>query len=329
MNVPQWVSQALAGKLEGVSRKELAACAERMSATYRAQGGSTALRTPMDALAYALVRMPATYAAASYALRQAAERCPEFAPSSLLDVGAGPGTASWAAVETWPALQQMTLLDQNPALQDLSRALGKACAGVRVEVAEGSIPEALKTAHAADVVVASYALAEIAASALNDVLAKLWPLAAEMLVIVEPGTPEGFKRTLVCRDWLLAAGAHVVAPCTHPGPCPLRADERWCHFNQRLARTRDHQLVKSAGVNYEDEKLCYLVAVRNAPTASVKRRILATPRVNKGEVRLTLCAPGQVEQVAIRRAQKEAYKEARHYDWGDAVAIDAADPACE
>lgn len=327
MNVPQWVSQALEENLEGVSRKELAGCAERLSATYRAQGASTVIRTALDALAYALVRMPATYAAVRHALDQAAERCPELVPASLLDVGAGPGTASWAAAEVWPTLEQMTLIDQNPALLALSRTIGQACNGAQVEIAEGTLPAALEKATAADLVMASYALAEFATAALHPVLARLWPLTRQMLVIVEPGTPEGFKRILVCREWLLAAGAHVVAPCTHAGACPLGEGERWCHFNQRLARRRDHQLVKSAGVNYEDEKLCYLVAMRHLPEASRKRRILATPRVNKGQVVLALCAPGQVEKIAIPRAQKEAYKAARHYDWGDAVevALEAAE----
>lgn len=325
MNVPPWVSQALGDKLEGISRKELAACAERLSATYRAQGGSAVIRTEMDALAYALVRMPATYAAVRHALGQAAERCPEFAPTSLLDVGAGPGTASWAAAETWPTLAQMTLIDQNRALLDVSRTIARECGSTRVDVTEGSIPAALQDVARADVVVASYALAEFAVNAISDVLAKLWPLAGEMLVLVDPGTPEGFRRMLVCRDWLLTAGAHVLAPCTHAGACPLRAAERWCHFNQRLSRSRDHQLVKSAGVNYEDEKLCYLVAVRSAPAKSAKRRILATPRVNKGEVLLSLCAPDEVEQMAIPRAQKDVYKAARRCDWGDAVEFPHSD----
>jgi ribosomal protein RSM22 (predicted rRNA methylase) len=319
MNMPPWIREAMEESLQGVSRKELAGRAESLSASYRAQGGSAVIRTALDALAYALVRMPATYAAVRFALGQAAERCAELRPASLLDVGAGPGTASWAAAEVWPTLKQVTLLDQNTALLELSRKIAKASGSLRVEHAQGMIPGALDKAAAADVVVGSYALTEIAAPALSGVLEKLWPLAQQMLVLVEPGTPDGFKRIMLYRDWLLQAGAHVVAPCTQSLACPLRNEDRWCHFSQRLNRTRDHQLVKSASVNYEDEKLCYLVAVREEPAASTKRRILSTPRVNKGEVLLQVCAPSVVEQLAIPRARKDAYKAARHYAWGDAV----------
>ncbi|MGL1585795.1 small ribosomal subunit Rsm22 family protein, partial [Vibrio parahaemolyticus] len=48
------------------------------------------MRTSEDALAYALARMPATYAAIAASLNALAEVNPEFAPQSLLDIGAGP-----------------------------------------------------------------------------------------------------------------------------------------------------------------------------------------------------------------------------------------------
>ena len=61
--------------------------------------------TATDALAYALARMPATYAAVAAGLNALSEIKPDFAPATLLDVGAGPGTATWAAAEILLALQ--------------------------------------------------------------------------------------------------------------------------------------------------------------------------------------------------------------------------------
>lgn len=52
-----------------------------------------------QALAYALVRLPGCYAAAQRVFRELERRLPDFQPRSLLDFGAGPGTASWAAQE--------------------------------------------------------------------------------------------------------------------------------------------------------------------------------------------------------------------------------------
>ena len=50
-----------------------------------------------NAAAYNIMRMPATFAVAFRVLRELRICRPEISPSSLLDFGAGPGTAIWAA----------------------------------------------------------------------------------------------------------------------------------------------------------------------------------------------------------------------------------------
>src|SRR5262245_65089143 len=109
-SLPAELKAALNRKLEGLSRTEAARRAAQISDTYRSGGGSEAIKTEVDALAYALARMPATYAAVAASLNALIELVPDLAPESLLDVGAGPGTASWAAVEAFPSLKSFTLL---------------------------------------------------------------------------------------------------------------------------------------------------------------------------------------------------------------------------
>ena len=65
MQLPPLLTDALTGLLEGVPRKELAAAAMAISQGYRAGKPSHAIATPIQALAYAVARMPATHAAAS------------------------------------------------------------------------------------------------------------------------------------------------------------------------------------------------------------------------------------------------------------------------
>src|SRR5690349_1662806 len=98
------LTKALDALLDGVSRKELAVAAQKMSAGYREGATSQAIVTPAQACAYAVARMPATYAACTAVFARAAEAMPGFSPSSLLDVGAGTGAASWAAIGQWPDL---------------------------------------------------------------------------------------------------------------------------------------------------------------------------------------------------------------------------------
>ena len=62
-DLPAELTAALDAKLHGLSRNDAAARAAMISQTYRDGGGSGAIRSETDALAYALARMPATYAA--------------------------------------------------------------------------------------------------------------------------------------------------------------------------------------------------------------------------------------------------------------------------
>src|SRR6266702_6159210 len=119
-DLPAELKAALDAKLQGLSRNDTAERASLISQTYRDGGGSAAIRSEADALAYALARMPATYAAVTASLNALVEIRPDLAPNSLLDVGAGPGTATWAAAEAFPSLQDFTLLDANDALRALA-----------------------------------------------------------------------------------------------------------------------------------------------------------------------------------------------------------------
>ena len=92
MQLPPELRSAIARQLEGVSRNILSKRAGRISAHYRTGGRSAnAVCDELDALAYTVARMPATYAAIRNVLTRLQARCPAFTPSTLLDLGAGPG----------------------------------------------------------------------------------------------------------------------------------------------------------------------------------------------------------------------------------------------
>ena len=103
-DLPVELKAALEAKLHGLSRSDAAQRSARISQTYRSGGSSAAIRTEADALTYALARMPATYAAVTASLNALCEVRPDFKPKNLLDIGAGPGTATWAAAETFASL---------------------------------------------------------------------------------------------------------------------------------------------------------------------------------------------------------------------------------
>src|SRR6266702_772945 len=161
-DLPSELKAALDAKLKGFSRNDAAERSASISKTYRGGGGSSAIRSETDALAYALARMPATYAAVTASLNVLGEIRPDFAPNSLLDIGAGPGTASWAAAEAFSSLQHFTLLDANDALRKLALDLVSNSFRLRsVKYERGGARSLLVKAEAADLVVASYMIGEI------------------------------------------------------------------------------------------------------------------------------------------------------------------------
>ena len=321
-DLPAALRAALDRALEGVPRKDLAQRAARTSEAYRAGRPSAGvIREAEDALAYALTRLPATYAACAAVFAEAERMTPGFAPRSLLDAGAGTGAASWAASEVWPGLAAVAWLDASPPFLGLAAQLA----------ADG--PPALRTAETrrvdltgagpwpkADVVVASYALAEIPPDKQASTVTELWASSEGILALVEPGTPAGYGRILAARSALIAAGATVLAPCPHEAACPL-VGEDWCHFSVRLPRSRDHRLAKGADVPFEDERFSYLLAARPGIAAAPRRpRVLAPPRVGKPGIALKLCGPdGRVEPRLVAKRDKPAYALARRLGWGDTL----------
>jgi len=189
-DLPAELKAALDAKLKGFSRNDAAERSASISKNYRDGGGSGAIRTETDALAYALARMPATYAAVTASLNALGEIRPDFAPTTLLDIGAGPGTASWAAAEAFPSLQQFTLLDTNDALRKLALELISDSFRLRaVKYERGEARSALVKAEAADLVVASYVIGELSEAEQSALASLMWEKTRDTLLIVEPGTP--------------------------------------------------------------------------------------------------------------------------------------------
>jgi ribosomal protein RSM22 (predicted rRNA methylase) len=316
--LPAELRAALDAKLDGLSRTDVAARATTISKTYREGGNSGAIASENDALAYALARMPATYAAVVASLDALQEIRPEFAPQSLLDVGAGPGTASWAAAEAFPMLASQTLHDANPALRALALEFTKGSSRLNVANYElGRARTLLAKANEADLVIASYLIGELGENERRDLVDAMWARTRDTLVIIEPGTPAGYARIIAARAQLIASGAHVAAPCPHDRACPLHAPD-WCHFAQRLPRSRAHKLVKGAELPFEDEKFSYVVLTR-IPIGQRRSRVLAPPMIGKAEIAAKLCMPEGAAIAKVPRRDKAAYARARRWGWGDVV----------
>jgi len=310
--MPVSLREAIAHEIHGLSGRELGASSRQLSRHYRG-GGTSHL---VVGSAYLTGRLPGTYAATSDALAEAWARCAGPSPDSLLDVGCGPGTAAWAALGLFPTLVSVTLLDASPAMLDLARRLAvRSPWGVLRNAAfdlqdlrtSGDLPKA-------DLVVAAFAVGELEGPHLPDAADRLIGAARLLLVVIEPGTPAGFRRILSIRGRALARGWHVVAPCPHEGVCPL-ADDDWCHFPARYQRTAGERRARGGTRPFADEKYSY-VALAPQGIASGGERVIGRPRRQKGHLELRLCTLGGLREAGASRRDGEIYRRLREARWG-------------
>lgn len=318
MQLPPSLRAAIDRELEGIALADLARASEALSQRYRAevQDGRLHLSDDMAARAYLTTRLPATFAAISTALAAVAEARPDFAPGSVLDAGAGPGTATWAAAGRWDSLENATLVEASPAIRSVGERLRLPLA--RVSWIAGALDAALANLPSRDLTLLAYVLDELPEAGRGPLIERLWSLTGDILLIVEPGTPAGWKRILHARHLLIQAGAHILAPCPHARTCPLTAPD-WCHFSARVARSRLHREAKGGTVPWEDEKFIYVAASRYAG-ARATARVLAPPRSSKFAVTLKLCEPsGQAADRTIEKRTGAAFKQARKLAWGNAL----------
>lgn len=319
MTLPSALRAGLSHLLEGVSRTDLARRAARISDAYRTGHASAGvIRDDQDALAYAVVRAPATTAASLRAMTAMRTHLPDFAPRSILDLGAGPGSATFTACETWDTITRATQVERNPHLAQLSRTLAAepSAPAIDLEVLSHDLSAAIDTWPDADLVVTSYVLVELDERAAAQLVHRAMSKAKGAIIFIEPGTPAGFARVRAARDVLLGAGAQIAAPCPGSMPCPMTGTD-WCHFSVRLARSRDHRLVKGADAPFEDERFAYIAASRTHVPVPAPARVLIAPHVEKAAVSLKLCTPSGLEQRHVARSDKRLYKHARKADWGD------------
>ena len=311
MQLPLGLQTAIEQIAETSKLSSLREAYDRLSDAYRRGDDSAAsFRDQNQTLAYLLARMPATFAAVYKAMESLKEALPNWACRTLVDLGAGPGTASWAASEIFPELSTVTLYEKSHQVISIGQKLTPFSDSPALKNSQW-VEQDLKVPFEvpkADLTVLSYVLAE---TDCLDLIKTVWDKGSTLL-IVEPGTPKGFERILSIRKKLIEWGAFLAAPCPHQLQCPIAG---WCHFPARVERTRIHKVLKSGSLGYEDEKYSYIAATPFTPLA-FEGRVVANPLKLSGHVKLTLCTKeGKIEQKTISRKQKDLYRKARDAEW--------------
>lgn len=322
MRLPDDLRDAVEEALSQGQPRALKEASGALSSDYRSgQGSHRGFQTEAQFLAYLATRLPATFGACFAVFQAIRERIPTFACRSMLDLGAGPGTASWAATEAFEELVSLYLVEKEAVAVSVGKRL-----------AQKALSSAWKTAlwrHAGlespfeipkvDMAVLSYALGELPEKVAYKLFDRLWEEKIPMVCVIEPGTPKGFERIRAVRAYAIEKGAAIVAPCPHEMTCPMLPND-WCHFSARIERTRLHRQLKEGSLGHEDEKYSYVVyAIPRIELSPMEGRVLRHPLKGSGFVKFPICAKeGKIREMTVTRSNKTAYRKARDLEWGSA-----------
>jgi ribosomal protein RSM22 (predicted rRNA methylase) len=332
MRLPNELMDAIEHEAGSVDRRKLVQATAQLSEHYKAADFShPAVSSSAHRAAYLAVRLTAIYAAVRRVLAEIQRCAPQSDIHSLLDIGAGPGTALFAASDEFH-LQEATLVEVDSEWLLMGQRLAAQSSLPAVREAQW-IKQDLRSGlncKVHDLVIISYTLGELPNTAADAVLRKAWSCAGKFLVLIEPGTPRGFAAINAARTALIgtpgttaamANGARIIAPCPHQYACPMAAAGDWCHFAQRIERTSLHRQLKGGTLGHEDEKFSYLILAKSAvqigEAPPAWSRIVRHPLKHGGHVQLSLCTPaGKIENQTVARSNKADYKSARKAEWG-------------
>ncbi|SCV70859.1 BQ2448_3621 [Microbotryum intermedium] len=161
-------------------------------------------------------------------------------------------------------------------------------------------------------VLSSFSLGELSTrEKRKEFVRSMWETGANVIVIVERGTPRGSRIIKDAREQLLMYGAReaetgvgdeeqqqkhedgdrgcfVLAPCAHDGACPLhQSTNMFCHFAQRVQSPAFHRATKHSTQGQEIARFSYIVIKRGSrpcsppPSSLISKDFLSTSlRVN-------------------------------------------------
>ena len=341
MQLPTALQMAIEHLAKSLNFRQLSEARDELTNRYRRPvAGTQFMTTEAQRQSYVISRMPATYAAIQSCLKAIQERI-DLPIKSLLDLGAGPGTGMWALCNTFSEIEKVTLIEKDQALIKLGKELTQF--SDQKELLEANWVEndleTLTDYPSHDFVLLSYSIGELNSQAIQPLLDLCLKATNQLLLIVEPGTPVGFERMRMIRQYLIQEGKDkgfaLIAPCPHQSTCPM-TDGDWCHFPARVERSSLHRRLKEGQLGYEDEKFSYIAMIKH-PSVSARSnqsiakenqagfslpeaRIIRQPIRHSGHVELKLCT--QEEGVQLRTISKkmgETYKKARKGEWGDSL----------
>ena len=239
---------------------------------------------------------------------------------SVVDFGGGPGTFLFA-LSKFKTVNKYSNVERSDAFIGIMNVLveeflSSSTTNTHVDsISCNYLKLGSRDIPTSDLCVFSYTLCECDDSlvCLSDLVER-----SNMVLIIEPGTPSGFKNIIQARDILIEKGFGTIAPCTvSDGSCPLSDSESdWCHFVERVDRSRIQRHLKNGVLGYEYEKYSYLLMSKH-PIHTNGKRIISRPDYTKHSVSFDICSEERSHVVVTKRENKDKFKILRKSIRGD------------
>lgn len=266
------------------------------------------------------------------------DRCPHVlnakgSATTICDMGCGPGTFIWAFLfyllkhdpERLKAIKTVRGIDSSQKCLEIAQRLAKRATrmfpqlkAIRFEFLHGNWLDHLATE--CDCTIFGNTLVENSwgsTMSINDV-------AADSVVVIEPGTRESFHHILPIRDQFIANGWHVAFPCTSHHDCPM-AKDNWCHFhiNRLVLPFIQRMSAKANRINPRHNFVGFVFSRSPAPATDDRWRVLSKLRKsNRSGIRYICDGESMIEVVLNRREKTDGNRAFLDAGAGDAIQIE-------
>jgi len=326
-NLPQPISEAISAILKQQETSEWIHRAVDLHARYT--NGKTDkkkfVHDYLDALAYLGLRVPATYAQVFGALSAVQELIPSWHPTSLLDIGSGPGTATWAAISKWPELDAITCLDEDKDFIALGKQIIKDSKVIRhVNWKNRDLRLGIEeNENSYDLIIIANVLNELAPKVQENLIGQAFNLCKGLLIIIEPGTPLGSKIVSAIVQKLRKVGI-LLAP--YIANTFDEDTDYYLHFPQRFIRPEFQRRIRQQmrtrtemASDWEESKYSY-VAISKFPTEkNYWARTVGEPKIQKGFLEIPVITAENLTKIKVMKRDKEAFTFAKRLRWGELI----------
>ncbi|CAG8790620.1 30172_t:CDS:10 [Gigaspora margarita] len=381
VNVPEWLNEAIIKIIQGQDKEIIRFDAGRIYKSFRSVTGykvntatdpifgpcksaqRTFKRTLQDepdnkphileygnreSLAYVSGYLPITYGPIYNVLYELSTRLPDFSPKNVMDFGTGPGTVIWAAHEVWGSnIENFLGIDISEAMLRMAENILSCQNKIQNIEFKKYITYDPKTRY--DLVVSAFTFNELPNDNIRQsILESLWNKTEDTLVLIEKGTPAGFKIIAEARKKILLSSTKLQAEVNS------QVDNRDNGSISKLTNYGAHvvapmQTKKVVGNNYEDSKYSYVILRRGprprVPAETSKKlekltredaidtelardfsteafhwaRLILPPIKRSGHIVMDYCSnTGKRNAVVLLLSQgKVPYRDARKAMWGD------------